>query len=312
MESSGDAKTQTQIIKSNEDVKNCSILTKQVCVNGLNSNECAMIPVQEIAEVLRGNEIRKDFFDQLIVKLPIDQKMEMDVEQIRIKGFPLENRLDLCANGLFNHQITRCLPRVDENDDTIFDLTKKGRKMIDHYRKITKSTNGLIVKNLDKLLISAPVEFVVKNHCLVQYHGANGQVTEYEFYPFNQFKLPFQPYWNEPRLIEKILVWSDKSFPIVVQINDVYTIFKGKSTLDKTTKRHSISFNFEIPVDSVFFVPAKKYVNEILTTKLLNHQNNKIKIIVPDTTFREHLTIETKSFKIVSWETGKDEFSKFF
>jgi hypothetical protein len=311
MESKSDAKKkQTQSIICL--TKKNSRFTKEVCQKSLNDDNFAMMPVYDIAEVMSGNKITNEFFDELIIKLPIDLTMNMEVSKIVIKGFPFENRLDLCANGLFNHQITRCLPRVNENDDTVFDLTKKGRKMIDHYRKITNSVQGIQVRNLDKLLISAPTGFVVKNKCIIEYHGTKNEYAEFEFYPFNQFKLPFVPYWNDPRLLEKITIWSDKPFPVVVQVNDVETIYKGKSTVDDCGDRHSISLRFDIPLDSKFSILPKKSVDPIIRKNLLNHRFNEVKIIIPDTMFREKLVIETKSFKIISWETGINEFEQFF
>lgn len=311
MESIADAKKmQTQSIVF--PVERQSRFTKEVCVQSLNNHNFAMIPVFDCAEVMRGNKVTNEFFDEIIIKLPIDPTMGMEVTEIVIKGFPLENRLDLCGNGLFNHQITRCLPRANENDDTIFDLTRKGRKMIDHYRKITNSVQGIKVDGLNKLLISAPKGFVVKNKCVVEYHGTKNEICTLEFYPFNQFNLPFVPYWNDPRLLETVLIWSDKPFPIVVQIKEVHIVYEGRSVYDELNNRHFISFRFDIPLDSNFSTKPKKSVDPIITTHLLNHHFNELKIIIPDTKYREKLMIETKSFKIISWESGKNEFDQYF
>lgn len=311
MESTADAKKDTQIAQIVQVGTKNSIFTKQFCNSCLNNDDFSLVPQYEYMEVGRGNPITTEFFQQDEILLPYDETVDFEVAQVVITGFPLENRLDLCGNGVFNHQITRCLPRQSESDETIFDLTKKHGKMIGNFRKVTQSTKGLKISKIDKLSISAPHSFKVKKTCYVEYVGFNREIRKFQFVPFNRFFLPLTPFWLDPRLIENVEVWSDKEFPIAISINGLI-IHNNQSRYDIHRGVHIFSFEFLIPPDSKFSVKSRNSLSSELVTNLIHHEKNIINIIVPCTQFREKLFISTKSFKIVSWSEGRNCYKQFF
>lgn len=167
-------------------------------------------------------------------KLPIPP-LDFEVVEIEITGFPLENSIDLCMNGLCEHQVTRCKQRQSEADSVIFDLTKK-TKHISLYRDLTKAKKGINVHKLDKMMLSVPGEFKKKldKTCKVIYKGSDNQLVSVDYYPFNNFHLPWLEKSNEIKLT------SSKPFDFIL-LKEQLKIFSGDSSFDKSKNEFTAS-----------------------------------------------------------------------
>jgi hypothetical protein len=204
---------------------------------------------------------------------------------------PLNNNIDLCFDGLAacQNQVTRCLPRSDSSDSTVFLLTKRGKKMIDHYRKITNAQRGINIHKLERVILSVTLGFKTNQLCSVEYCGFNeNESVKYPFITFNCFGPGTNPLKKNP--IECCKIQSDQPFPLMVLYDN--KIVASSQSFKESDSSYVVYCHFDNKSDDII----KRYTG---------WSNNFVVFVVPSIQYRQHLTIETKYYEQIEWETGK-------
>lgn len=260
-----------------------STITKQF-LDSFSTNDKILVPMRQKVWQLDQPHSR-DFIHTFDFKLPI-LGVGFEVARILIVGFPLENNIDLCFNGLFTYQVARCIPRMKAIDPVVFDLTQKKSKALKKYRSATGSTCGINIGKLHSAFLSIPKQLrseCVVNPLKVLYEGINGEKCERSLFHINKFDLLYRETTNE--YIDSIECFSDKYFEIHLLVDDV-VVYSGIST--ETNDKHQAILHYQ-----------RDGCNELQSRTIL-HQYHKIAVAVTTCTSRNYFTIETKGFRFVS------------
>lgn len=263
-----------------------SALTRDLCIN----HNDRFVYVPQFSSRTHTTRDNTSFYCPLGLELPWNTDLNFEVEKIVIHGLPLENKIDLCFNGLAacQNQVTRCLPRGKPEDPTVFLLTKRGKKMMDHYRTITDAELGINIHKLTCVFLKVPFGFKTNQLCTVEYCGfkKHNSIT-YPFFTFNCFSTITNPF--RKHLIENCKIESDQSFPLLVV---------NKNKIVASTESFKIS-----DTSFVVYCHFDNKCDDII--KRYTTSNDTIFFVIPSTNYRQHLTIETKYYEEIEWHSGK-------